>query len=102
MTPPLFVKCRSLTTVSATLTNSALAFALLNPGMISDFDNAEGGSETRQRLPVRFVHAPRVKLTLEDRPPVATVPVVARVLWLRKEILPKVRYTSGVQSSPLR
>ena len=79
-----------------------LAFALLTPGMISDLSSVEGGLETKQRVPVRFVHAPRVKLTLEDRPTPPTAMVVARILWLRKEILPKVRYTSEVQPCPAR
>jgi hypothetical protein len=81
---------------------SALAFALLTPGMISDFNSIEGGLETKQRVPVRFVHAPRVKLTLEDGPTPPTAMVVARILWLRKQILPKVRYTSDTRPSPAR
>ena len=74
-----------------------MAFTLLIPGMISDLNSVQGVLQTAQRLPVRFAHAPRVKLTLEHRPNVSSAMVVARILWLRKEILPKVRYTSGTQ-----
>jgi hypothetical protein len=70
--------------------------------MISDLNSVQGGLQTAQRLPVRFAHAPRVKLTLEDRPTPPTAMVVARILWLRKQILPKVRYTSETQSCPAR
>jgi hypothetical protein len=68
--------------------------------MISDLNSIQGGLQTAQRLSVRFAHAPRVKLTLEARATVTTAPVVARILWLRKQILPKVRYTSGLQAHP--
>ena len=74
-----------------------LAFALLIPSMISDLNSVQGGLQTGQRLSVRFVHAPRVKLTLEARAPATAAPVVARILWLRRQILPKVRYTSDTQ-----
>jgi hypothetical protein len=70
--------------------------------MISDLSSIEGGLETKQRVPVRFVHAPRVKLTLEDRSTPPTAMVVARILWLRKEILPKVRYNSSTPSISAR
>lgn len=70
--------------------------------MISDLTSIEGGLETKRRVPVRFVHAPRVKLTLEDRSTPPTAMVVARILWLRKEILPKARYGSSAPSVSLR
>ena len=70
--------------------------------MISDLNSIQGGLQTGQRLSVRFVHAPRVKLTLEARATVIATPAVARILWLRKQILPKVRYTSRPQSCSTR
>jgi hypothetical protein len=75
---------------------------MLVPGMISDLNGVQAGLQEVRHIPVRFVHAPRVKLTLEDRPVPPTAMVVARILWLRKQILPKVRYTSGTQSCPAR
>ena len=75
---------------------------MLSPSMISDLNGVQAGLQEVRHIPVRFVHAPRVKLTLEDRPSPPTAMVVARILWLRKQILPKVRYTSGTQSCPAR
>ena len=59
-----------------------MALPLLMAGMISDLSSVQAELHTTHRLRVRFVHAPRVKLTLHFRPTDLAASQAVRILRL--------------------